>query len=388
MASRDAEDTPGRSRAGALAGARRVAVLRLDNAGDVILAGPVFRALRAALPRAKLLLVASPHGAAAAELLPWVDEVLVWRAVWQDAAGAMPFDPARESEAIDQLRAVGADAAIILTSFSQTPFAAGYACYLAGIPIRVGHAELFGGGVLSHPIPGPAPDHQAERDIHLLRGVGVVPAGDQLEARVPALVGAEVASRLREAGIPDGEPIVVAPGATCSARRYDPAAFGLAAAGLRSRIGRPIVILGGASERQLGEAVVASVPDAIDFVGETSLAEAAGIVASAGLVLTNNTLAMHLAEAFLRPVVVAYAGTDRESEWAPRRTAHVLLHEPTVCAPCRLFDCPFVGHPCLDIAPARMTAAGLDLLGASAGGDSLSAGVKRQSPVDVPIPRS
>ena len=345
-----------------LAGVRRIVVLRLDNAGDVILTGPTLRALRTALPDTELVLVASRNGAAAAELLPWVDRVVVWRALWQDASGDLAFDPAREFARIDELRSLRADAALILTSFSQTPFAAGYACYLAGIPIRVGHAGMFGGGVLSHQIGGPAPDHQAERNLHLLRGVGITPADEHLQVRLPVEACDLVQQRLEEAGIHQGEPIVVAPGASCSARRYDPGLFGRAAAELRSRTGRPVVVIGGPDERSFGGAVLASVPDALDLVGSTSLAEAAAVIASAGVVLCNNSLALHLGDALRRPMVVAYAGTEREVEWRPRQAPHVLLREETSCAPCRLFDCPFDGHPCLDVAPRRVAAAALDLL--------------------------
>src|SRR5215213_8041512 len=79
-----------------LAGARRIIVLRLDNLGDVLLTGPVFRALRGALPRAELVLLGSPGGSAAGALLPWVDRVEPLRAIWQDAQGRLEFDPRRE----------------------------------------------------------------------------------------------------------------------------------------------------------------------------------------------------------------------------------------------------------------------------------------------------
>ena len=80
---RDARATSG----AALDDARRVLVVRLDNLGDVLMTGPVFRALREALPDAELVLLGSPGGSAAAALLPWVDRVETLRAVWQDAQG-------------------------------------------------------------------------------------------------------------------------------------------------------------------------------------------------------------------------------------------------------------------------------------------------------------
>ena len=45
----------------------------------------------------------SPAGANAVPLLPWVDDVIVWRAMWQQLGGGTG-DPAREAE----LKAAGA----------------------------------------------------------------------------------------------------------------------------------------------------------------------------------------------------------------------------------------------------------------------------------------
>ncbi len=57
-------------------------VVRLDNAGDVLLAGPAVRAVAAHCDRVTVL--AGPRGAAAARLLPGADDVLTWRAPWVD----------------------------------------------------------------------------------------------------------------------------------------------------------------------------------------------------------------------------------------------------------------------------------------------------------------
>ena len=58
---------------------RRVLVVRLDGAGDVLLAGPAVRAVAAA---AEVSLLCGPAGAEAAGLLPGVRRVLVWPAPW------------------------------------------------------------------------------------------------------------------------------------------------------------------------------------------------------------------------------------------------------------------------------------------------------------------
>jgi len=345
-----------------LADARRVLVMRPDNAGDVVLAGPTVRALRGHLSDAELVLLASPSGAQVAPLLPWIDRVEVARVLWQDATGRLPFDPGREIAFVDRLRAGGFDAAFVLTSFSQTPYAAAYAAYLAGIPIRVGHAPAFGGGVLSHPVPGPAPVHQAERNLHLLPPLGVPVPDAGLRLEVPEEAAGRVTAILTAHGVAEGEPIVVAPGASCSARRYAPERFASAAATAARATGRPVVVIGSEREADLAAPVLAANPTAVDLVGRTSVVEAAAVVERAAMVLANDSLALHLADAFGRPVVATFAGTDREEEWGPRRSQHVLLREPTACAPCRRFTCPFDGHPCLDIPPEAVAAAATALL--------------------------
>lgn len=51
-------------------GLRRVLALRRDNIGDVLMLGPALRAMRAAIPGARITLMVSRAGARAAPLLP------------------------------------------------------------------------------------------------------------------------------------------------------------------------------------------------------------------------------------------------------------------------------------------------------------------------------
>ena len=350
-----------------LAGAARILIVRLDNIGDVLLTGPVFRALRAALPSVELTLLASPAGAAAAELLPWVDRVRTLRAVWQDVGGRVPFDPVRERAFAESLGDEGYDAALILTSFSQTPYAPAFAAYLAGIPIRIGHAADFGGSVLSHAIRPPRDGaHQAERNLHLLDEIGVPVADRNLGIGVPPAATARVMGWLAREGITPGRLIVVAPGASCAARRYDARRHGEAAAALSRETGHRVVVAGTEREAALVEEVVAACPGATSWAGRTSPPELAALVAEAAVVICGNSATLHLADALDRPVVSLYSGTDRESEWAPRRAPATLLRVPTSCHPCRRFECPY-GMACLDVAPSRVATAALRLLAGKEG---------------------
>ncbi len=337
--------------------ARNILAVRLDNIGDILMLGPALRAIKETSPEARITLMASPAGATAAPLLPWIDDVIVWRSLWQDVGGRFPFDPAREYQLISLLAERKFDAALIFTSFSQTPHTPGYVCYLAGIPLRAGESKEFGGSTLSTELRG-APDdmHQVERNLRLIEHLGFVARERQLVVTIPAEARAAVPTLLESAGLDPRQPyILLHPGASAEARRYPAERFG-AVAHLLTQKGWPILITGNERERTLLETVRQFAPEASYLVGQTTLSEYAALVEGATLVICNDTLPMHLADALDTPEVVLFSGTDCESQWRPRLTPATLLRRDTVCHPCYLFECP-IGLPCLDIAAEEVVAA-------------------------------
>ena len=175
--------------------ARRVLVARLDNIGDVIMTGPALRAIALSWPGVHLGLWASPSGAQAAPLLPWIDEVRAERVPWQDL-GALPFDPSREAAAIEGLREGRWDGAVILTSFSQSPHPAALACRRAGIALVAGASDEAG-HALTHRLPkGERAMHQALRNLALARALGFGRGGEELALAVPPPARAEARALL------------------------------------------------------------------------------------------------------------------------------------------------------------------------------------------------
>ena len=344
---------------------RRVLAVRLDNIGDVVMTGPALRALKQAWPESELTLLVSPAGSRVAPLLPWADHVVVQRTVWQDL-GRLPFDPAREQAFIDRLREGRYDLAVIFTSFSQSPFGAAYACYLAGIPRRIGQARDFGGALLSTCVtPLAAEAHQVDRNLHVLSAFGWDVRNRRLELDVPAHVSARADALLAGAGVaPDEHFIALAPGATCSARRYDTARFAEVAQKLAQHAPHPVVVVGGESDRDF-TARWPSLPGLVSLAGATSVPELAAVLRRARLVVANNSGPMHIADAFARPQVVLFSGTEHESQWSPRTSRARLLRRATRCSPCHAFTCPY-DMECLDISPSTVVDAALDLLAAPA----------------------
>jgi ADP-heptose:LPS heptosyltransferase len=340
----------------------RVLVVRPDNLGDVVMCGPAFHALRRAAPGATLHLLASAAGAAVAPLLPEIDGVLTTSASWQQIdPAAVPVRDDREL--IDRMRAGGYDAAVIFTSFSQSPWPVAYLCRLAGVPIRVGMSKEFGGAGLTHWVPA-VPDrlHQVDRALETLRRVGVPAADARLHLSIPTAVHAGARAVLREHGVHPGERYaLLLPGASCPSRRYE--ADRLAAvAGLLAGAGLRPVVAGTAKEADLVGRAAAGVPAAVSLVGELSVPELAAVVAGSSVVVCNNSGGAHLAGAVGTPVVVLFAGTERHAEYAPRFTPSAVLTVPTPCSPCRQLRCPYALQ-CLDIPPSMVAEEALRLAG-------------------------
>lgn len=357
--------------------AKNILVVRMDNIGDVIMLGPALRAIKETSPHARITLLASPSGSMAASLLPWIDDVLIWRATWQDVGGRFPCDPQREQELITLLAAQHFDAALIFTSFSQTPHAPAYACYLAGIPLRAGESKEFGGSVLSTELKG-APDdmHQTERNLRLVEHLGFTVRDRNLAVFISDEVRNQANSLLIQQGIDSEHPFVLLhPGASAKARRY-PIEHFAAVATLLIQYGRPVLVTASEREGALVEEMRPLAPGAHYLLAKTTLEEYAALIERAALVICNDTLPMHLADALRIPEVVLFSGTDQEEAWRPRATLAHLLRRPTPCHPCYLFECP-LGLPCLDIPPSEVVAAAEFLLDASSATFEASSGGRR-----------
>jgi ADP-heptose:LPS heptosyltransferase len=358
-----------------LSAARRILVVRPDNIGDVVLLTPALRALRAAAPRARLDLLASPAGAAVAAMIPELDGVLTASPSWQqltapaDDAGAA--ETARgERELLDRIAAGRYDVMLVFTSFSQSPWPVAHLGLLAGIGTRVVHSREFAGAVATHWVtPPPDTTHHVDRSLHLVEAIGVPLRGRTPSLRVPVWAYAEADAVLDRAvpARPRRQPFaLLVPGASCPSRRYPAARSGAAAAAVAAA-GLPVLVAGTTAEAGLVDEVVRAARGArgaapVCALPAVGLPVFAALIARAAVAVTNNSGGLHLADALGTPVVVTYSGTERLGDVAPRAVPSVLLQVPVSCSPCRQLSCPF--HlECLDVAPSAVAEAVLRLAG-------------------------
>jgi ADP-heptose:LPS heptosyltransferase len=317
---------------------RTVLISRMDNDGDVLLAGPAVRAVAAT---DRVVLLVSPSGEQAAWLLPGVHDVFVWPCPW---TGFEPpaVDPVSVGTLVDALRLARVHRALVLTSFHQSPLPMALLLRMAGLG-WIGAASVDYPGSLLDLRHRPEPGHEVERTLSLVRAAGYdLPAGD--DGRLA------VRDTLPPLLLPEAPFVVVHPGASVPARAPS-------AAVARSMVealvadGHRVVVTGSRSERPLTAEVAAG--GGIDLGGRTSYRELAALLKAASCVVVGNSGPAHLAAAVGTPVVSLFAPVVPADRWAPWRVPTVLLgDQQAACAATRSRVCPVPGHPCLDGIPA------------------------------------
>jgi ADP-heptose:LPS heptosyltransferase len=310
-----------------------ILVARMDNEGDVLLAGPAVRAAAACAERVTLL--CGPRGRRAAELLPGVDEVLVHHAGWIDARPT-PVDSAATYRFVDELAARRIDKAAVLTSFHQSPLPLALLLRLAGVAEIAAVSVDYPGSLLDHRLPDPGDVHEVQRALRVVEALGCTLSPDD-DGRLAVIRG--------EADIGAEPYVVVHPGASVPARAWSPERNAALVEALAAQ-GRRVLVTGGPGETALTRVVAGD--HGVDLGGATTLAELAEILASADSIVVGNTGPAHLAAAVGTPVVSLYAPTVPSARWRPWGVRHELLHIDVPCAGCRARQCPVPGHPCLE----------------------------------------
>ena len=317
-------------------------VARLDNLGDVLLAGPAVRAVAATAGPVDFL--AGPHGSAAARLLPGVADVILFDAPWVsfDPPAA---DPAAMAELIAAVAERAVTEALILTSFHQSPLPLALLLRLAGVD-RIGATCVdYPGSLLDVRLPYAEELHEVEQSLALAAAMGHhPPPGD--DGRLSISMAADTAPEIAAFTEPY---VVVHPGASVPARSL-PAGRTTEVVRSLAMSGRHVVITGSSHETALARSIVPTSMDDVVTVmaGATSFAGTAEIVRRAEAVVCGNTGIAHLAAAVDTPVIELFAPVVPAHRWRPWKVPHVLLGDLDIaCAGCRARICPHDGQPCL-----------------------------------------
>ncbi|GAC1365282.1 MAG: glycosyltransferase family 9 protein [Ktedonobacteraceae bacterium] len=328
----------------ALTSVRRIAVFRALQLGDLLVAVPALRALRARFPHAEITLVGLPWARAFAQRFHlYIDRFVEF--VGYPGIQELPVDAVRVSQFIAAQREYNYDLAIQMHGSGQSsnPFV-----HALGARLTVGYYEGTQPATLTLGAPYPHGQHEIYRNLGL---VSLLCASEHADPRLEYPLfeedHAEAAALLRTLPRADRPWVGIHPGARPPARRWPAEYFATVADTLARRFNAQIIVTGGPGEETIVQAVIDRMQTpALNLVGRTSLGSLAALMSKLDLFISNDTGPAHLAHAIERPSITIFGPADYQ-RWAPlNQTLHPAVRHPVSCSPCGHWTCP-IDHRCL-----------------------------------------
>lgn len=326
---------------------RRALVTKLRHHGDVLLASPVFTALRRAAPALEIDALVYLETAPMLQGHPAISQVHTIDREWKKRGFLVQ---AREEWALlRRLRERGYD---LLVHLTEHPRGLTLARLLRPRYAVTRERERRGRSWRRHfthfyRLPARTERHVVEQNLDALRRIGVYP--DQADRRLVLVPSAQARRRaadlLAQYGLAPREFVQVHPGSRWLFKCW-PAQSTASLVDLVVADGLPVVITGAPDDREraLNTAVLSHIraesrPRTIDLTGQLTLQELAALTEQARAFVGVDSAPMHIAAAVGTPALALF-GPSSELAWGPWQVNNRVVASPQFpCRPCGLDGC-------------------------------------------------
>jgi heptosyltransferase-2 len=341
---------------------KRIALFLPNWVGDVVMATPAIRAVRAAFPAADLVAVCKPYVADVLAGAPWFAEV-----VPSDRRGPRHQ---RLLAVAGKVRENRPDAAVLFSNSFRIALIArlggckrvvGFARYGRSFLLtdRLDHKTDARGRFLPTPV---IDDYN-----RLAVALGTSDPGHRMELFTTRADEDAASAVWEKFGLARYSRVVALnPGAAFGAAKHWPvASFAALARMLTSRLGYGVLVLCGPTEREMARRIAEAARSPHTFsLSDTplSLGLTKALVRRANLLVTTDSGPRHFAAAFGTPVVTLFGPTHVAwTETYFEKAIH--LQKDVPCGPCQRRVCPLGHHRCMkELAPDEVFAAAHRLL--------------------------
>ena len=303
---------------------RRILIIKPSSLGDIVHALPTLAAVRDRFPSAHITWLVKRRWAG---VLARVDGL---NRIW-------PIEPGLQGwlHLVPELRAASFDLVIDL----QGLFRSGAVAWLTRCRTRIGFANAREGSrfLYTHRIPVPTLDmHAVDRYLLVATAVGAAPKGHpEFRTRLAATDRDRIAQLLSGSGLTPGMPwVAMNVSARWDTKRWPPEHFAVTADAIQDERLATVALIGGRDDRAATDAVISRMHTTpIDLTGQTSPELLPALLASASLLVTNDSGPMHIAAAMHTPVVALFGPTS-PTRTGPYGSVHRVFTSGVPCSPC------------------------------------------------------
>ena len=302
-----------------LAAPRRILVIRLQHHGDVLLATPIFSALKRHFPGIEVDVMVFAETAPMIQANP--DLTHIWKLPRSKEAGRGMKRLQEQLKLIKQIRQRRYD--WVLHMDDRWPGA--WAALASGAKTRVSYRlpkrnNIVWNNIFPLQIPTAANGHVVERNLAFLRELGVPVETKDAQCHMAFSSADETLSRqvLSETGV-SGDYILVHPTSRWFFKCWEDDRFAEVIQHL-ARDGHKIVLTAAPAPREMALIhnllTLAAHPNIVSLAGKLTLPALAATISKAKLFIGVDSAPMHMAAALDVPVVALFGPTDAEA-WRP-----------------------------------------------------------------------
>lgn len=310
----------------------RVLIFKLDQLGDLLIATPALRSIRARFPHAEIRIVVGEWNTALLESNPSVDVVHVYNS---DRFCRLPNKPHAFAHLRKQLGAWRPDLIIGLRDDWHTLM---YSMFTSAARVERGGAHIV--EFTERARSRQSRYHEIERLWRTLAPLGIKREADTRLEYVVTDDERVVTNRFIETRGIVAPFAMIHAGATQPLREWPVERYAAIARHINRRWGMQIVLLGVDRERDRSRALAELISDLnpVDVTGQLGLRATAALMAEAGLYLGSDGGAMHLAAAVNIPTVGLF-GPGSFHVFSPIGPRTVGISKMFPCSPCAQVDC-------------------------------------------------
>jgi heptosyltransferase-2 len=301
--------------------------------GDAILSEPLLAILREPLEEPTVDVLAPPWCAPVYERMRGVRNII------ENPIGHRELRLRERRALARQLRDNGYTRALVLPN----SFKSALIPWLARIPRRIGYVREARGILLTDArrLDSKALPRLVDRFVALAAQPGeLVPT-----SAAPVLVpdAGNAAEAIRTLGLATHRPVaILCPGAEFGPAKRWPAEHFITLARRLIDSGYAVWLIGSPNDRVAAEPIAAAIPEVRNVCGRTDLGTAIDLLATASVVVSNDSGLMHAAAAVGRPLVALF-GSSSPDYTPPLSPLARVAKIDIVCSPCFQRECP-LGH--------------------------------------------